>query len=212
MFKDSYVHDALSLKAIMTELSVVDGIRDMRKAPAPSNLLGSANAVDDTDDLQSRLRSMIDGMGTNSVGSAASVGSSEYESAYGTANLPYSSSDSDSSGEIRKRMERKQRKKKEERRKKEKGKKAHRLGRRAIKPGAGVKTPTQDGDCPHCVLHGRTSKHLWYSFGECYFNKKWKGWLPEWACEKMGKRFKKKKYFSVEMGGSLVELSGSESN
>jgi hypothetical protein len=214
MFKDSYVHDALSLKAIMAELSVVDGIRDMKKAPAPSNLLGSANAVDSTDDLQSRLREMIDGMGgtsNNSVGSAASVGSSEYESAYGTATSPYSSSDSESSGETRKRLERRLRKKKDEKRKKDKTKRKKDFRDRRP-PGGGVRKPTQDGDCPHCVLHGRTSKHPWCTFDECYFNKKWKGWRPEWACEKMGKKFKKKKYFSVEMGGSLCESSESDSN
>ena len=51
LFKDSYVHDATSLKAIMTDLNAADGVRDMKKGPLPSNLLGSANAIDKASDL-----------------------------------------------------------------------------------------------------------------------------------------------------------------
>ena len=91
---------------------------------------------------------MIDGMGGNSnnlVGSAASVGTSEYESAYGTATSPYLSLDSESSGETRKRLERKLRKKKDEKRKKEKTKRKKDFRDRRP-PGGGVRKPTQDRD------------------------------------------------------------------
>ena len=98
----------------------------------------------------------------NLVESAASVASSEYESAYGTSNLPYSSPDSESSGKTRQRLEKKHRKKKEGKStKKEKEKKKNNNRKRPDYKGPGVKTSTQHGDCPYCVLHGRTSKHPW---------------------------------------------------
>ena len=90
------------------------------------------------------------------------MGSSEYNSAYGTSSLPYLSSDSESSGETKQLMERKMHKKKEDKCLKDKKekvrRKAFRIGRQSSKPGSGVKAPTQDGDWTHCVQHGRTSK------------------------------------------------------
>ena len=53
LFGHKYVHTATSLKAIIKELGSANGIRNMRQALSPSNLLdsnGTANAVDDVDD------------------------------------------------------------------------------------------------------------------------------------------------------------------
>ena len=104
LFGPEHVHNAASLKTIMKELSAADGVRDMRKAPSPSNLLGAANAANDVDDCVAKMQRMMQGI-------ANSVGSSEYESAYGTA---ASSSDSVLSVKTRQRQERKDRKKKKE--------------------------------------------------------------------------------------------------
>ena len=102
LFVPEHVHTAASLKTIMKELSTADGVRNMRKAPSPSNLLGAANATDNVDDRVTKMQRMMQGI-------ANSVDLSEYESAYGTA---ASSSNSELSGETRQRQERKERKKK----------------------------------------------------------------------------------------------------
>ena len=90
----------------MKELDSAYGICDMRQAPSPSNLPGNdgtANAVDDVDNCVAQMQRMMHSF-------LNSVGSLEYESAYGATSSPRSKS----SGEIRKRQERKVQKKKEE--------------------------------------------------------------------------------------------------
>jgi hypothetical protein len=78
----NHVHDAASLKTILTELVGADGVRVLKDAPAPS--AGMAHSVADS---VSFLHSMMDGGDTNS----------EYtESVYGAT------STSESSEEVRK--------------------------------------------------------------------------------------------------------------
>jgi len=132
LFGPEHVHTAASLKTTTKELCAANGVRDMRKAPSPSNLLGAANAADDVDNRVAKMQRMMQGI-------ANSVGSSEYESAYGTA---ASFSHSELSGETRQRQERKERKRKKEEKglrikEKEKEKKSRR--KRPEYKGPGVK-------------------------------------------------------------------------
>ena len=36
---------------------------------------------------------------------------------------------------------------------------------------------------------------------QCFWNKKWGGWRPDYACRKMGMAFCPREEFSPEMGG-----------
>ena len=64
--------------------------------------------------------------------------------------------------------------------------------------------------CKHCIKKGRKKPHPYYPESKCFFNKKYKGFHPDWACEMMEVKFKPRAKFSAHMGGLRVEGDSSD--
>ena len=59
--------------------------------------------------------------------------------------------------------------------------------------------------CPHCKKWNRTTAHPWLEDDRCGWNKKYKGWRPEWMCHRLGIDYKPKNKFKRSMGGWLSD-------
>ena len=60
---------------------------------------------------------------------------------------------------------------------------------------------TEPVTCPHCKKYERKFAHPWLDDNKCGWNKKYKGWRPEWMCSKLGIKYKPRMEFSRDMGG-----------
>ena len=131
LFRYKHVHTMNSLKTFTKELGSADGVCDMKSATSPSNLHGSNSIANAVDDRITRTQEMMQSYANSEYSN------SEYESIYGNT----SSSDSDSSGEIRKRQEGKARKKKKEDKQRREATSLCTILERGPPPGRGVKMP-----------------------------------------------------------------------
>ena len=52
----------------------------------------------------------------------------------------------------------------------------------------------------HCIKLGRKKPHPFYPESKCFYNKKWKGYHPEWACELLGVDYRQRKEFPANLG------------
>ena len=55
--------------------------------------------------------------------------------------------------------------------------------------------------CRHCRKWERRSRHPHATEANCFWNKKWKGFRPQWVCRKMDVRYKARDEFPAELGG-----------
>ena len=62
-------------------------------------------------------------------------------------------------------------------------------------------------ECRHCVRHKCCTPHPRYPETECFFNKKYKGWWPCYACKLVGCNYKERMSFHSSKGGpTLIDL------
>ena len=196
------IHDATSIAFILKELAAADGVRNLRDAPDVNALgqqRGAANAV-------SQQREAANAVVADTVSYMQKLvhgESSSYDSGYASA-FSATSSDSDSSGETK---EQQRRVKKAARRKKEKS-------RAATSTSRGRDKRSLNTACKHCVKHERRVPHPNFPPEKCYFNKKYKGFRPRYACERLGIEYKEWRTFSPALGGPKIDsdTSGSESS
>ena len=78
-------------------------------------------------------------------------------------------------------------------------KKAKRRAKRG-KPRDKARTEqtVENNPCKYCKRYGRHSRHPHLDTDKCFWNKKkYKGWRPQYVCEKMGIPFRSKKKFAI---------------
>ena len=191
-FKYDYKHDATSLKQVLDLLAQADTHRNMRDAPAPTEL--QANAVSST---LAALRGLVqDDMTEGSV----------VNSAYETAHTATSDNERDTSVKTyaaRRHRQKKERKKKEK--KKEKKRSSSRGRRRDTDADDEV------NDCPHCKKFERRKAHPHVPQDKCMWNKKYKGYCFKSICDELEVNFKPRHKFSSKLGGYKDAKSDDES-
>jgi hypothetical protein len=152
------VHDAASIAAIATALAKADAVRVLSDAEP---LEGAASAV------QQSLHSLQEEMLRASMHEDRSTADGSAFAA---------ESDSESDGGYRR----------------SRGRSHSR--RRSPSPSRSPSTsrspsPVQkwkSNPCPHCKTFKRNRRHPNIDNKKCFYNKKYKGWSPEWVCKKMG--------------------------
>ena len=177
----NHAHDAVSLTAIMVELAAADAVRQLDDAPEPNNE-GNANAVDGA---SSYVRRLFDD-------------ESSYADSGTAAAATY---DSDSSNESAERRGRDRRARKKKGGGRIKSTKPPPRGRDSSRSGKSTDETADNNPCKHCKKHGRHKRHPHTEVARCFWNKKWGGWRPDYACRKMGMAFRPREEFSPEMGG-----------
>ena len=191
----NFVHTPESIADILKMLVKADGARDRQLATAPDEMAAMANAGSESRGL-ARLQELIRRQ------ESFSSSDSSMEEAYGV-------SDTDDEASYRSRDRGRDRG-----RDRSRGRGSHRSHRKAAKDSKTVRrspsrspstsrSPTPEKkpprkqnvtNCKHCKKHGgngyvheppRSIPH-----DKCNFNKKWKGYRPEWVCERIGIPFK----------------------
>lgn len=186
----NHVHDSTSIKVMMKLLAAADEQRNRKEAAAPddgekANLVGMG-----IDRLQQLLQNPSDGYASESAAESALAATSDSES---------SAERSRHRGRERKRekKERKQRRRSPSPStsrtpsppRRSRGSKSRRSKSR--KPAEKDINPTK---CKYCKEFGgygmahAAPKSIPHS--KCNYNKKWKGWRPEWVCKKIGIEYK----------------------
>ena len=200
-YEYNHVHDSRSLAFIMKELAAADGARNLRDAPNPNSLAqrGSAHAVQAS--VSPHLSRLCDE--ESSAYSASSGGSSA---------MSASSSDSDTSADTKDRRYRSTQRKYERHAAKKKMEKAE--GRTKRRAERKIREEKQTlpiyKDCRHCERHQRRTPHPNYPEKECFFNKKYKGWRPRYACKIVGCEYRERIRFHSSKGGPTLTDSSSD--
>ena len=186
-YRYNHTHDATSIRDIVRILTDADEARDRRRAKAPGEL------ADMVDQGMTRLQQLV--LDQPSV-QYKSDSSSSAESAY-AATTTDSEDTSDRRRGRRKKKERKPRRRSPSpstsrspspppRRSK------HRSSSRPKKKEE--KRETNPTGCKYCAKYkGNGFAHLppkSIPHEKCNYNKKWKGWRPEWVCTKMGIKYR----------------------
>ena len=170
----SHVHDDASIADIMAGLAAADSVRNLSAAPAPT-AQGTANAAQDAHSVVQRLIFDEDSSHEGTAYSAAG-----YESDSSAESSRPSRSKSKARGRSKSRDDRHRSKSRDDR---------HR-------------NKAEDNPCPHCRKWGRRNLHPpKVTDATCFWNKKWKGFRPDYCCQQMKLPFKKKSRFPPHLGG-----------
>lgn len=174
-YTHSHVHTDASITDTVALLTPIDAIRNLMDAPAPETYTESANAITDA---------------ANAFQQAWQEYTEDHEEEALAAQ-----SDSDSSQSTRRSSKRSTRR--DDRRGRSKSR-----GRRRFDSDDVQDLPVT---CPHCKKHKRKTAHPWLEESKCGWNPKYKGWRPEYICEKLEIDYKPKYKFSKDMGGTRDE-------
>ena len=179
-FGYDHVHDATSVNVILTELAAADGVRNLMRAPTPS----SVPAGQANHAKESHVAKLLFDDDTSEEASAATGGGYN----------------SDSSGESsRDRQKARGRA----------GRSKSRHGRSKSR-GGGTEQTADNNPCRYCKRHGRRNRHPQVPAEQCFWNKKWKGFRPRYACKAMDLKFRGREKFSEELGGYVEDFTSDE--
>ena len=179
-----FAHDASSVVVILRELAAADGVRDLTLAPAPSaaGATGHASHAAAAVDAHTARRLVFDEDNTTDE--------SEWTHASATTDGHETASSVESTRASKKKARGRERRDKQ----------------RADRADQTV----ENNPCKYCRKYKRTARHPHLPEERCYFNKKWKGWRPQYVCAAIKIKFRKKYKFPVALGGTAEDETSDE--